>query len=492
MGMTAGRFTLLGGVTALRDDFPGAAAMFTECFTRSTFPDAEFAKVQQLAIGAIARRANDPHQQISELFSDSLPADSPYHIIQGGKAETVGKLTAKDLREYHAKYFTPNNMLVTIFGDIDLDKAAATAEQLFGGLKPSARFRAHLVRPQQRDCEDHRPSSDHRQADRDGAVWLSHAKHPAKGRTLRRVTVLGAVMAGYRYPGGWLHNELRGEGLVYFVHAYPVTGPVPGYFDIIAQTRPDKLNEVVGRIEKNVERAKKGEIGKDEFRTAVERVMALHAQENTTIAEQAQQAALDELYGLGHDYHKSFDTRIQAVKLEDLAESREEVLRQPRVGHVVAGKERIGGHVAPDRRRTPFCERLERETDLPYRHGIPVRQHDCHLAGHPCHAAYGLCRSVGQAAVGDGARTDHARRGGRTVAALGRSDPRRRRDPDSARSRQHGTSPSGPTSCCSSWRPSIRCGFCWFATRKSARQSSNAVNAGASVPCRKRPRKCDG
>ena len=72
------------------------------------------------------------------------------------------------------------------------------------------------------------------------------------------MTVLDAVMAGYRYPGGWLHHELRGEGLVYFVHAFQMTGPAPGYFDIIAQTRPDKLDEVVRRIEQNVERAKEG------------------------------------------------------------------------------------------------------------------------------------------------------------------------------------------------------------------------------------------
>jgi len=50
----------------------------------------------------------------------------------------------------------------------------------------------------------------------------------------------------------------------------------------------------------------------------VEMVIALHAQENTTIGEQAQQAALDELYGLGYDYHRTFDERIQAVKLEDV------------------------------------------------------------------------------------------------------------------------------------------------------------------------------
>jgi zinc protease len=110
---------------------------------------------------------------------------------------------------------------------------------------------------------------------------------------------------------------LRGEGLVYFVHAMPLTGPVPGFFEIIAQTRPDKLDEVIGRIEKNVQRAKDGRIDEDEFQTAVQRVIALHAQENTTIGEQAMQAALDELYGLGYDYHKSFDARIKAVTRKD-------------------------------------------------------------------------------------------------------------------------------------------------------------------------------
>ena len=34
--------------------------------------------------------------------------------------------------------------------------------------------------------------------------------------------VLDAVISGYRYPSGALHNTLRGQGLVYEVHAYHV------------------------------------------------------------------------------------------------------------------------------------------------------------------------------------------------------------------------------------------------------------------------------
>jgi zinc protease len=319
LSMSAGRFTVFGSATTLREDFPGAAALFAECFTRSTFPQEEFAKVQQLALGAIARRADNPHQQINEFFCDNLPAGSPYHILRGGKADTVRKLTADDLRQYHAKYFVPNNMVVTVFGDIDPDEALALVTKLFGGMKPAADPPAISF---DRGNAIAKTVVRHQQINKPTAMVMFG--YPTASILQREdyaaVTVLGAVMAGYRYPGGWLHNELRGEGLVYFVHAFPMTGPVPGYFDIIAQTRPDKLDEVVQRIERNVARAVEGRIGEDEFHTAAQRVIALHAQENTTIGAQAQQAALDALYGLGYDYHKTFDQRIEAVKLRDVVE----------------------------------------------------------------------------------------------------------------------------------------------------------------------------
>jgi len=317
LAMSAGRFTVFGSASTLREDFPGAAALFAECFTRPTFPQEEFAKVQQLALGAIAHRADDPHQEINEFFCDNLPAGSPYHVIQGGKSETVRKLTAKDLQAYHAKYFVPNNMVVTIFGDVDPDEALALVKRHFGGLKPAPELPPIPFDRPNAIAETvirHKPI-----AKETAMVWFGYPTASIlEKEDYAAMTLLGAVMAGYQYPGGWLHNELRGEGLVYGVHAMQTTGPAAGYFNIVAQTRPDTVGEVVARIERNVARAKEGRISEDEFRTAVQRVIALHAQENTTGAEQARQAALDELYGLGYDYHKTFDARIEAVKLQDV------------------------------------------------------------------------------------------------------------------------------------------------------------------------------
>ena len=317
IAMNAGRFTVYGSVTSLKDDFAQASSLFAECFTRSTFPQEEYAKIQQLALGAIARRADDPHQEISEFFCDNLPAGSPFHVIQGGKAETVRKLTAKDLRDYHAKYFVPNNMVVAVFGDIEPDAALDLVKKQFGGLKPAADFTPLSFN---RDNAIAKTVDRHKQIAKDtGMIMLGYSTTGIFDKEdYAAMTVLNTIMAGYRYPGGWLHTELRGEGLVYAVHAMQQTGPVPGFFVVVAQTKPDRIKEVVSRIQKSIDRAKEGNINEQEFSTSKQRIIAFHAQEGTTIAAQAQEASIDELYGLGYDYRKSFDARIEAVQLADV------------------------------------------------------------------------------------------------------------------------------------------------------------------------------
>jgi len=315
--MTAGRNTVYGSVTTLRDDFPQAAALFAECYTQSTFPDDQFAKVKELALGAIARRADDPQQEAFEWFYDHLPATSPYHLVQGGKTETVKALTAADLRAYHARYFVPNNMLVTVFGDIDPDRALQIVAENFGRLKPDPKFspigfdRANQIAA---------PVVAHKQTGKPTGMVLMGFPIPSvfEKKDYAALVLLDAILSGYDYPGGWLHNELRGAGLVYYVHAFTIAGPAPGYLAIMAQTDPEKVAEVVTRIQRNLDRAKAGQISDEEFDTARKMVLALHAQENTTISQQAQQAASDELYGLGFDYDKSFDARIQSVTREDV------------------------------------------------------------------------------------------------------------------------------------------------------------------------------
>ncbi|MGA2254818.1 MAG: pitrilysin family protein [Thermoguttaceae bacterium] len=317
LSFSAGRFTLFGNATCLREDFAKAAALFADSFLHPAIPQDQFEKAQALLLADIENRSANPHAEISELFFDSLPATSPYHVNPEGKAETVKALTVADLKKFHADSFVPGNMVVTVFGDIQPGAALTLVEEHFGGL-----VAAHGMQPSFAPDSNAIPDSKavHKATSKDTAMLMlayacegihDQADHAA-------MIVLRAILNGYSTPGGWLHNELRGEGLVYYVQSTELTGPVPGYFIVTSQTRPDKLDEVVQRIRRNLDRAKEGKIPEDEFRTAIDQIVALHAQENVTIGEQARSAALDELYGLGYDYDKKFDARIRAVTLPDV------------------------------------------------------------------------------------------------------------------------------------------------------------------------------
>jgi zinc protease len=323
LGFNSGRFTLFGNAICLRDDFPKAAELFAASFLHPAIPQDQFEKAQALLLADIDNRGANPHSEITELFFDSLPAASPYHVNPEGKVETVKALTAADLKKFHAAYFVPGNMVLTVFGDIQPEAAVALVQQHFGGLAAGPKPSPPLPQGEGSSRQSNAiPESKvvHKATSKDTAMlMLAYACEGIRDQEDHSaMIVLRAILNGYSTPGGWLHNELRGEGLVYYVQSTELTGPVPGYFLITSQTRPDKIDEVVQRIRRNLDRAKEGKIPEEEFRTAIEQIVGLHAQENVTIGEQARSAALDELYGLGYDYDKKFDAQIRAVTLPDV------------------------------------------------------------------------------------------------------------------------------------------------------------------------------
>ena len=322
LSFSAGRFTFNGSATCLKEDFPKAAALFADSLLYPALPEDQFMRAKMAFIAGIENRSTEAEAEAQELFLDSLPDTSPYHVNPGGKVTTINRLTVAELKKLHDEWFLPGNMVVTVFGDIEPAAAMAIVKEHFGG--PGTRSRVAGEREPVAFPAD------------SNALAESKTVNKATGKETAMLimafacegiydkedhaamTVLRAILNGYSTPGGWLHNELRGEGLIYYIFTHEMTGPVPGYFVITSQPRADKLDEVVTRIRRNLDKAKHGDISDGEFRTAIEQIIGLHAQENVTIAEQARTAAVDELLGLGYDYDAKFDAQIRAVTKADV------------------------------------------------------------------------------------------------------------------------------------------------------------------------------
>ncbi|NMC21762.1 MAG: insulinase family protein, partial [Thermogutta sp.] len=320
VSFSANRHTFTARLWTVRDQFPAAGSLVAECLLKPTFPEDELAKVKQLTLTAIANRKASPSAETMELFCDLLPPSSPFHILPEGKRESVESLTRDDLIRHHARYFVPENTAVAVFGDIEPQAALSLVQEWFGAMKPAEKpVEISFDRDNSIPCD----VAKHLQTQKPTAfLFLGYTAPSVRDeKDYAAVQVLDTIMSGYGYPGGRLHEELRGQGLVYMVHATTFAGPAPGFFVIMSQTSPESLAEVISRIERCVEQAKAGRIEPKDVEIAKQLLTAYHAQENTTIGDQAFQAVLNELYGLGYDYEKTFDARIEAVTLEDVIEA---------------------------------------------------------------------------------------------------------------------------------------------------------------------------
>lgn len=304
--------------TVLKENFDESLDYAYQVLFQPTFSEEEFAKLQKLQLNRIAARTANPQTEILDFWSEELPASSPYHRSVLGEKKTVEKLTVADCRAFHSKFFVPSNLVLAVVGDIDVDKTFARLEKLFGAVPrgkaidwPKYGDNPPLAANEVKHLTNQKQNT--------AMVVMGYPIVSIYDHKMRAtLELLEAMLTGGGGAGGRLHEELRGERLVYYVFGIQITGYAPGYFLFMAQTRPETLNEVVSRIEANLKQIAEKGIPSDEFAKAKVMLAAAHALRNTTASEQASQAAIDELYGLGFDYEKGYDERIAKVTLEEV------------------------------------------------------------------------------------------------------------------------------------------------------------------------------
>lgn len=303
----------------LKQDAGSSLDYIQQMLLAPKFPADEFSKVKQLQLTHIADRQSDAQTEILDFWSGLLPATTPYSRKALGERATVSRLTAADCQKFHSAYFVPNNMVLSVFGDIDPEAVLAQVEATFGKAPRAAGFKWPEFSPAQSPLASDVAKHLVHQKPNTAMVLIAFPSVSIRdSRTRAAIDVLEALLTGGGGAGGRFHEELRGDQLVYYVFGMPMTGLAPGYFVFLAQTRPESLPQVVKAIRTGLDKIAREGIPADEFARAKSKLVVAHTMSNTTPAERAFQASIDELYGLGYDYDKSYPERIGKVQVDDV------------------------------------------------------------------------------------------------------------------------------------------------------------------------------
>jgi zinc protease len=94
------------------------------------------------------RVANSPEARLGEQISSALYLNHPYGKPVIGWHHEIEKLSREDALAFYRRFYTPNNAVVVVAGDVTVDEVKALAEKTYGAVKRRVEL-GPRVRPQE-------------------------------------------------------------------------------------------------------------------------------------------------------------------------------------------------------------------------------------------------------------------------------------------------------------------------------------------------------
>lgn len=320
-----GNNTFFYKAEVLSDDFPQAFNIFTQVIRQPTFPQDQLDKLRAQVLAQIEQQNNDWPQASLQLFRRSFFTENPYRRFWLGTRESVPALARQGLADFHRRSLAARQAVLTIFGAIDLEQVESLVRTAFADMPGGesldlAAFKTDPAAVQPRRIVE--------KTEKTGAAIVIGFP----GLRIVDVDDRLAIEVVRQIVGsttGWLHEELRGRGLVYYAWGLNFPGLLPGYIAFTAQCESGKSAQVLAVINEQLDKARQGLFTEEQLARAKSSLINSEVLDKQTIADAAAAAALDELYGLGYDWSQKNAERIMAVSLAQLQTVTRKYLSQP-------------------------------------------------------------------------------------------------------------------------------------------------------------------
>jgi zinc protease len=332
VGASCGNNTFSWSMGCSKENLPAAMAVYADMILHPSFPDSELAEMKQRVAASIAGQDAEWHDRAFRFFKKEFfgPGNEPYQFMPIGTIQNVKVFTADQMKQWYAEKVLTAPRVLAIFGDVSTDQAKQLAQSLLGGGEKVPAPQSHPfptaaapppaatpfinVSAVKVEKVDQGPAS---------VVIGFHSAsiigEPSEGIATRAYT----LAAGFGYPTGYIFETLRGLGLSYEAAAYDNPGrsdQLPGCMMAYAACDAGKVNQVTDLILLNMARLQgtDADMQPDWFNRSKELISTADALEHETTAQQAERDALDELLGLGYDYHLHLNQEMSTVTLDDV------------------------------------------------------------------------------------------------------------------------------------------------------------------------------
>jgi len=309
LNFMVGERTSTLSLSVLTKDVDEGLALFFDVLRNPAFREdplklAKARMVEQL------RQANDnPSMVLNREYEKLLYGDNAL-TWQPAKA-TYESVTAADLKAFHAKYFTPKNVILAVAGDFSKAALKAKIEKLAAGWKGGAPVFPALPKGF--------PAPEPgvyfiQKAINQGYISLGHLGLEDTNPDYFAVQVMNFILGGGSFTSRITTKVRSDEGLSYnqgsrFAYRWGFPGTFSGY----VQTKSSTVGYAISLILAEFDRIRREPVSDAEMETAINFYIESFADAFQSPIQTMSSFANLEMTGKPMDYPKTFRSRIQAV-----------------------------------------------------------------------------------------------------------------------------------------------------------------------------------
>jgi len=307
-------------VLTTKDEYNKTLELLNEVVNNAAFDDFEIEKVKSDKLNSIKKNKDNALQQAVEEYRDLIYYQTPYSISSKVLEKNIPNINREDIVNYYNNIFVPENLVISINGNIDKDKTIQELNNIFTQKNENC------------ECFDYKsfdtkitPITSPRenlQKMQTETAWIllgwqvNGVLNEKDYATLQVIdSILGTGMSSR------LFKDLREqEGLAYQLGSGYSPNVLRGSFMLYIGTNPDTLEKAKTGLFEEIKKLKTEYVGDKELADAKEKLLGNHVIGLETNLDKATNVGWYEASTRGYEFKDRYENLINSVTDADIIE----------------------------------------------------------------------------------------------------------------------------------------------------------------------------
>ena len=283
------------------------------------FDDSEAEKIRPELLAQLKQQEDSLPSLGFKEFNKILFQSHPYALNTMGSETAIKNFTTDQLKQIYQDHARPDKMVLAVSGDVEADKVKELVDSYFGqwenGQHDNGTVEESFLPP------DPPAIPELFTIERD--KQQVHFIIGFIGTTLTSedryaMEIIESILSG---QSGRLFTELRDkQSMAYSLSAFTLFGLDTGSFGIYIGTSPDKKDDVIKALWKELYLIQEEAVSEEELTKAKNLLISHYELGLQTHGSQAMEMGLNETYGLGQDYGNRYITEIEKIDTQKVLE----------------------------------------------------------------------------------------------------------------------------------------------------------------------------